>query len=395
MKIAIIAHLPNFPGPYSPSRRVEMLARGLVERGHMVNVVIPRKLTDGPMKTNFKGIDVCWQYAGKDANLQRARLLARWRTWQWVTMMIRQDCLDWLFLYNLGLEGVPLALRSRVGKCQVATVCGDVRFHPEQPTFEDRIRLAWIELADSLLPKLSRLNIVDTYFLEKRARKLAPNAPTLVIPSLVDPNIFHHDDSAEQVYRKQWELEGFTVIGYFGSFFVINGVSNLFHAVRRLLDNGKKVKLLIAGKTSDGLDCDDVPALIKELSLEDFVVFPGLLDSEEVIKAMSACDILTIPRISHISNEAGFPTKLAEYLSMGKAVVTASVGDIPSYITNGVNGILVEAGNVDALVKALEVLIDDADTRTELAANARKIACDVFSYHHAAAQIETLLQSIR
>lgn len=395
MRIALIAHLSDFPGPYSSSRRVEMLAQGLVERGHPVSVVIPRKLTDGSMEIHYKGIEVCWQYAGKGVNLQKARLMSRWRTWLWVMGMLRQNCLDWIWLYNLGLEGLPIALSARFSRCKIATVCGDVRFHPAHPIFEDRVRLAWIELADSLLPKLSQLNIVDTHFLERRAQRFAPRVPTLVIPSLVDPNVFHHEDNVAQVYRMQWGLEGFTVIGYFGSFFVINGVSNLFHAVRKLLDDGKKVKLLIAGKTSDGLDCDDIPTLIKKLSLEDFVIFPGLLDSEEVIKAMSVCDILTIPRIAHLSNEAGFPTKLAEYLSMGKAIVTASVGDIPSYITDGVNGMLVEAGSIDALVKALEVLIDDTDIRSKLAANARKTACEVFDYRRAAAIIETSLQSIR
>ena len=390
MKIAIVAHLPDFPASFAASRRVEMLTRGLAERGHTVSVIIPRKLTPGPMETRVDGVRVYWHYAIKGTNSLVERIVARWRAWRAIVAMLKRNDLDWLLLFNLGFEGLPMSVSARLNDCRVGAVYGDLRFHSKNMTVENRARLIWLEMADLLLPKLSHLNIVDTTFLERRLRKIAPHIPTIVVPPLVDQTVFHYDAEGARAFRARWGLEGFSVIGYMGSFWMINGVANLLQAGRILVERGKRIKLLIAGKASFD-DYDDVPLLIRDLGLGSSVAFPGWLGTEDVISAMSACDILTIPRIRHIANEAGSPTKLAEYLSVGKPVVAAAVGDIPIYLQDGVDALLVEPGNVDSLVDALELLVDNGKLRVALANSGRRTAGEIFDYRKAASRIESAM----
>lgn len=393
MKICIIAHLDDFPGPFSTSRRVEMFALALIENGHDVTVIIPRKITEGELKINYKNIKVIWQYSGLGKNIQISRFIARYKTWQYINHNKRENQFDWLYLYNLGLEGLPILLSGNKKGCKVANICGDVRFHPASPTFEDKVRLAWIEFADYLLPKMSDLNIVDTYYLQQRAMKFAPRVPTHIVPPLVDLDKFKYNSIKGRIFRDKYRLGDKLLIGYTGSLFSINGVKNLLLAARELVNQQIQFKIIIAGSSTLGLDCDNVEEIIVELALKEYVDFVGLLSANDVIDAMSACDILTLPRIPHITNEAGAPTKLAEYLAMEKAVVVSSVGDIPKYIINGVNGFLIEAGSVESLSTALKQLIQDANLRGKLASASRNTAYEFFDYHAAGKKLEIAMIS--
>lgn len=393
MKIAIIAHLKTFPGPFSTSNRIEMFAKGLVEEGHCVTVVIPRKLVPGRMESIVDGYKILWQYYSSRRNIQISRLIARIKTYNWVKASVKSQQLDWILLYNLGVEGIPIAFISKRKKCKIASICGDLRYHPVNPTVEDRIRLAWIEFADFILPKLSNLNIVDTTFLERRAVKLAPKVPTLIIPPMVNVDAFKADFKTGEYYRRKHGLEKSIIIGYMGSLFMINGVKNLLIATKRLAEKGRNIKVILAGAASAGLDCDDVPRLIKDLCISEYATFVGLLNPIEVKEAMSACDILVLARIPHIINEAGAPTKLVEYLSMGKAVVVSAVGDIPKYVHDGIDAILIEAGNIDSLVEALDRVINDEELRNKLSNSARNLAIEKFYYRVAVKKIcHTILE---
>ncbi|NJO25607.1 MAG: glycosyltransferase [Bacteroidia bacterium] len=71
---------------------------------------------------------------------------------------------------------------------------------------------------------------------------------------------------------------------------------------------------------------------------------------------------------------AGFPFKLGEFLASGKAVVATSVGDVPNYLFNDINAMVVQPNSVDDLIDALLQLIENPDKRKRLGAEARKTA---------------------
>ena len=67
----------------------------------------------------------------------------------------------------------------------------------------------------------------------------------------------------------------------------------------------------------------------------------------------------------------GLPIAMLEGMAGGNAVVSTSVAAIPEVIGSD-RGILVEPGNVDQLVEALETLVDAPERRTRLAENNRQ-----------------------
>ena len=128
--------------------------------------------------------------------------------------------------------------------------------------------------------------------------------------------------------------------------------------------------------------------IVAALDLRDDVVLTGWLGIDQVVAAMSAADVLVVPKIDDLINHAGFPTKIAEYLAMGKAVATSTVGDISRYLTNGEDAVLCEPGNSHDLAQALYRLLSDSNLREHLGRAARQTALRYFDYRASGQQIE-------
>jgi glycosyltransferase involved in cell wall biosynthesis len=92
-----------------------------------------------------------------------------------------------------------------------------------------------------------------------------------------------------------------------------------------------------------------------------------------------------------MANQAGVPTKLAEYLSVGRAIASSCVGDIPVYLTHNQDALLCAPGDAGALAETLKRLIEDRTLREHLAANARYTASRFFDYRSAASNLEAAM----
>jgi glycosyltransferase involved in cell wall biosynthesis len=73
-------------------------------------------------------------------------------------------------------------------------------------------------------------------------------------------------------------------------------------------------------------------------------------------------------------NDAMGLTVLQESLAMGKAIIATRTATTESFITDGMNGLLVEGGNVEALRSALDRLLTDTALRSRLGHAARQFA---------------------
>ena len=79
------------------------------------------------------------------------------------------------------------------------------------------------------------------------------------------------------------------------------------------------------------------------------------------------------------SQSEGLPVALLEYGFYKKPVLSTNVGEIGTVIENGVNGVLVASGDVNAFYSELVQLIENHATRTLLAENLNKHIQDYYS----------------
>ena len=81
---------------------------------------------------------------------------------------------------------------------------------------------------------------------------------------------------------------------------------------------------------------------------------------------------------------------LLEAMAAGLPVVTTNVGGIPDLVTDGVDGIIAEPGDVEALAEAIKGILLDSKLADRLGKVARERISSQFSIDHAIKQLEML-----
>jgi glycosyltransferase involved in cell wall biosynthesis len=76
----------------------------------------------------------------------------------------------------------------------------------------------------------------------------------------------------------------------------------------------------------------------------------------------------------------GSPTKLFEYMAMGKGIVASDLEQIGEVLEHGATAWLVNPGDVESLTMGLKTLIDDEDLRYRLGLAARREAVAKYTW---------------
>jgi glycosyltransferase involved in cell wall biosynthesis len=117
-------------------------------------------------------------------------------------------------------------------------------------------------------------------------------------------------------------------------------------------------------------------ALLADDCASGRVIFTGAVEHLRVPSLLDACDILVAPHVplTDGSEFFGSPTKLFEYMAMGKAIVASRLGQIGEVLEHGETALLVEPGNVGELSAAIVRLAEASPLRERLGTRAREIA---------------------
>ncbi|XXX79305.1 glycosyltransferase family 4 protein [Sorangium sp. So ce134] len=145
------------------------------------------------------------------------------------------------------------------------------------------------------------------------------------------------------------------------------GVDVLVEAMARLAEAGRRdVHLMMVG---GGELLEPLRARVRALGLADRVRLFGWALPAEIPEYMAACDVFCLP-----SRREGCPNVVLEALASGRPVVATRVGGVPELVREGQggNGLLVPAGDPqalgDALVRALDTAWDPAALRGSVGA---------------------------
>ena len=120
--------------------------------------------------------------------------------------------------------------------------------------------------------------------------------------------------------------------------------------------------------------------LVDQLRLGDKILLLGSKSHEVVNEHMKGADIYVLnSRTDDRGDMEGLPNSILEAMSMEKPVVSTYHAGIPQAIQDGVNGLLVNERDNEALSAALEKLIQDQQLRRSLGVAARKTIVTNFS----------------
>jgi glycosyltransferase involved in cell wall biosynthesis len=120
------------------------------------------------------------------------------------------------------------------------------------------------------------------------------------------------------------------------------------------------------------------------------VQFAGARAPHALPRLLGACDIYVWPAI----NEA-FGIALLEAQAAGLPVVAGRTRGVPDVVTDGVTGYLAALGDSKAFAQAIDALMADADTRTEMARAGRLKVAQRHDTASAATTLNQVLSNLR
>jgi glycosyltransferase involved in cell wall biosynthesis len=107
--------------------------------------------------------------------------------------------------------------------------------------------------------------------------------------------------------------------------------------------------------------------LASTLGVEARIHWHGALSQEQVLEHYRRADLFVLAsEVAGDGDRDGLPNVLMEAQSQSLAVVATRVSAVPEFIDEGLNGLLVEPGDVDALAGAVDRLIQDPARREQL-----------------------------
>jgi glycosyltransferase involved in cell wall biosynthesis len=204
----------------------------------------------------------------------------------------------------------------------------------------------------------------------------------LVNPNGVDPDRYRPDIDGSAV-RARLGLQGCVVVGFIGTFGPWHGAEPLARAFAKFVDDDPvstaRVRLLMIG---DGARLAETRRILAESRARDVAVFTGLVPQEEGPAYLAACDVLVSPHVPNPDGTQffGSPTKLFEYMAMGKGIVASNLEQIGEVLEHGRTAWLVPPNDVGALADGIRRLVADPDLRTALGAAARHEAVSRYTW---------------
>jgi len=155
-----------------------------------------------------------------------------------------------------------------------------------------------------------------------------------------------------------------------------SGHEQLIRAMPEILKKVPNAKLVFVGgeslssKLSKSREIlrQKVLKLIKELKLEKDIIFTGTVDYYELPKLYNSADVVAL-----CSKNEGFGLAITEGMACGNPIVGTKAGGIPIQVKDGVNGFLVDIGDIKATADSIIKILTDDKLRRKMSLNSLKI----------------------
>jgi len=163
---------------------------------------------------------------------------------------------------------------------------------------------------------------------------------------------FPISDSRIKQTRDKYKISGDYLL-FLSTLKPSKNIEGLLEAFKKL----KKVKLVIAGKK--GWLFEKIFKRVKDLGLEEKVIFTDFVDEEDVPALMAGAKAFVLP-----SFWEGFGIPVIEAMAVGTPVVVSQAGSLPEIIAD--SGLSVKAEKSEEMAKAIEKIINNQELSHEL-----------------------------
>jgi len=338
---------------YPLDTRVRREAEALVEAGMTVDVICLKENTK-PRKEVINGVN-CWRLPIKHKRTGKMRNI-----WEYLYFIILS--FFWLSLIHLRnryklvhVHNMPdvLVFSALIPRLTGAKVILDLH-DPMPEVYMTKFSINKSHPVVRLLLFLEKYSICfsnlvltpNIAFRNLFISRGCPEAKIHIIMNSPQESIFHRTETKN---NHSIENEDRFLIMYHGELTTRSGYNIALKAVDNLREKIPNLEFHVYGDGEFKIHFLD---LIGELNLNNIVTYHGVVSLESIAVAIESINVGIVPNRKTPFTEINLPTRIFEYLSMGKPVVVPKTKGILDYFSEDSLHFF-EAGNADNLADAI------------------------------------------
>jgi glycosyltransferase involved in cell wall biosynthesis len=382
MSIIIFGDLFTFPDGSAATNRVHTYAKGFTEHGFNCHVITFFNQINEQFEGNIDGYSYYIPFKQK----KRGKYLAQRRfhkfmkyiyTLALIRKLHKKEKVIVINVWtNLLLTHLFAWLLARMCGAKLMVECSE---HPLRKFQGSTINRIQGEIKFFLESRLSDgVFCISRYLVDFYLEHGVPIHKLLLVPSTVDPSRFEGHGKSPLAFR---------YIGYFGSLsFTRDNIDVLIKGFAQVKHSFPDIHLVLGGFCTQQ-EKVQLMDLISELNLDNDVHVLGYLTRSEILRYICNSEILVMVRSNDLQSKASYPSKLTEFLSTGKPVITSNVGEISNYLNDREHVYFVEAGDVDGMAATINELLTDYAKAEQTGKNGKSLTDSVFNYHFQSGRI--------
>ncbi len=228
-----------------------------------------------------------------------------------------------------------------------------------------------------------------TLIIDKLAELVPSRRPQVTFWPSCPPAMFYRQPPDMALRHSLGLADQDIVITYNGNVHDANAgdMRSLYLAILFLNRIGFPARLLRLG--------DDTVDLLGSLSplVAPFVINVGRCRYDEIPRHLALARVLVQPGEPGAFNDYRIPSKLPEFLAMGRPVVMPATG-LARWMTDGEDCLMLRTGSVEEIGRSVSRILLEPDLEARLATNGRRFYDRHLSWSHAASKVLALFQKL-
>ena len=380
----------TFPEGSAATNRVYNYAKGFIKQNTNIEILCFNNTYSGAKSGTTEGIN--YYCAFEQTYRSRLFIKRRWfqlvkyyNSYKIIKAINKKDHIKVIHCYTSLFKTQLFAfILARIFGTKLVMERGE---HPMRNYTGSGLKKIQGEMRLKIEPFLSDgIFCISQFLVDFYANRGVNRKKLFLIPSTVDVERFQNS------FSKPFPFEYILYCGNLSA--QKDGIPVLIESFSRLAEKYPKINLVLVGSSDTKDEEDSFKYLANELNIAERVLFVGQVPRTDVPAYMCNAKILTLARPDSIIADAGFPSKLTEYLATGNPILVTQVGDIPIYLHDNENAFIALPDDAGSFAEKLDYILSNYEFARQVGLKGKELTDSVFNYKYQSKRIIDYVQTI-
>ncbi len=369
--VVLFSHYPSDP---RPRRAAEALVRAGVE----IDLICLQEDEQQPRRETVNGINV-YRAPVKRKRAGKLQYITQYAAFILIAFFylafrsLRRRRYDFVHVHNMPDILVFSALIPKLLGAKVILDLHDPMPELMQTIFDlpvNSLTVRFLKQAEKISIRFANLVLtVNRACAELYSSRSCNSQKIRVILNAPDETIFRFKQVTVQSNNGSKSAKPFRIL-YHGSLVSRNGLDLAVEALETLKTTLPQTQLVICGARTAYLD--EVMSTLRSKGLQQSIQYLGAQDRHQVVAAIDRCELGVIPNRRNIFTELNTPTRIFEYLALGKPVIAPRARGIQDYFGED-DLIYFDLGDAADLARKIEYVYNHPMEAAETVRRGQKI----------------------